>query len=78
MPAYEALWEETAKARAARQTTPGDPQATGPAILEIVDAEDPPLRIFFGEAGLGMTRAEYERRIATWEQWDALSQRAHG
>jgi NAD(P)-dependent dehydrogenase (short-subunit alcohol dehydrogenase family) len=78
MPVYEALWEETAKARAARQATPGDPDATGPAILEIVDAENPPLRIFFGEAGLGMTRAEYEKRIATWEQWDAVSQRAHG
>jgi NAD(P)-dependent dehydrogenase (short-subunit alcohol dehydrogenase family) len=78
MPAYEALWEETTKARAARQSTPGDPDATGPAILELVDAENPPLRIFFGEAGLAMTRAEYERRIATWEEWDALSQRAHG
>jgi NAD(P)-dependent dehydrogenase (short-subunit alcohol dehydrogenase family) len=76
--AYEAMWEQAAKARAARQAAPGDPDATGPAILEIVDAADPPLRVFFGEAGLGMTRAEYERRIATWEEWDALAQRAQG
>ena len=27
----------------------GDPQATGPAILELVDADEPPLRVFFGQ-----------------------------
>jgi hypothetical protein len=30
---------------------PGDPDATGPAILKVVDAKDPPLRIFFGSGG---------------------------
>jgi NAD(P)-dependent dehydrogenase (short-subunit alcohol dehydrogenase family) len=78
VPAYEEVWEQMAKMRAARQVTPGDPDATGPAILEIVDADEPPLRVFFGSAGLGMTREEYERRIASWEEWDALAQRAHG
>jgi NAD(P)-dependent dehydrogenase (short-subunit alcohol dehydrogenase family) len=58
--------------------TPGDPQATGPAILKLVDAEKPPLRIFFGSGGLPMTRAEYARRIETWEKWNALSIEAQG
>jgi len=57
---------------------PGDPQATGPAILKLVDAEHPPLRIFFGAGGLPMTRAEYARRIETWEKWNALSIEAQG
>ncbi len=57
---------------------PGDPDATGPAILKVVDAAEPPLRIFFGSGGLPMTRAEYERRIATWEQWNAVSLEAQG
>jgi NAD(P)-dependent dehydrogenase (short-subunit alcohol dehydrogenase family) len=78
MPEYAEMWDQAAKARASRQTSPGDPDATGPAILELVDADEPPLRVFFGSAGLGMTRAEYEKRIETWEQWDALAQRAHG
>jgi NAD(P)-dependent dehydrogenase (short-subunit alcohol dehydrogenase family) len=78
LPAYEELWDEDAKARAARRIPPGDPDATGPAILELVDADEPPLRVFFGSAGLGMTRSEYESRIALWEQWDALAQRAQG
>jgi NAD(P)-dependent dehydrogenase (short-subunit alcohol dehydrogenase family) len=57
---------------------PGDPQATGPVMLKLVDAPDPPLRIFFGSGGLPMTRAEYLRRIATWEQWNELSLEAQG
>jgi len=56
----------------------GDPRATGPAILELVDAEQPPLRIFFGKNPLDMIRPEYERRMAEWERWDDLSKRAHG
>ncbi len=78
VPAYEELWERDTKQRAARRIGPGDPDATGPAILELVDADEPPLRVFFGSVGLGMTRAEYESRIANWEQWDALAQRAQG
>ena len=70
--------------RAARQerfrtvSSPGDPKATGAAILEIVDAEQPPLRVFFGSAPITMIRPEYEQRIATWEKWNDLSQRAQG
>lgn len=70
-------------ARAAMQAfrkvnAPGDPEATGSAMLKIVDATDPPLRIFFGASGLSMTRAEYARRIDTWEQWNAVSLEAQG
>jgi NAD(P)-dependent dehydrogenase (short-subunit alcohol dehydrogenase family) len=50
--------------------TPGDPQATGAVILKLVDAKAPPLRVFFGTAGLPMTKAEYERRIREWEEWN--------
>jgi NAD(P)-dependent dehydrogenase (short-subunit alcohol dehydrogenase family) len=56
----------------------GNPEATGPAILQLVDADDPPLRIFFGRGPLEMIRAEYAQRIATWEEWNALSELAHG
>jgi hypothetical protein len=46
--------------------------------LKVVDAKDPPLRIFFGSSGLPMTRAEYARRIETWEKWNAVSLEAQG
>jgi NAD(P)-dependent dehydrogenase (short-subunit alcohol dehydrogenase family) len=61
-----------------RHATPGDPDATGPAILKVVDSFDPPLRIFFGSGGLPMTRIEYARRIETWEQWNEVSIEAQG
>ena len=74
--AYEPMREGLAARRGANR--PGDPEATGPAILEIVDAEQPPLRVFFGDGPLGIARADYERRLEEWEQWQDLSVRAHG
>jgi NAD(P)-dependent dehydrogenase (short-subunit alcohol dehydrogenase family) len=75
-----AAYDEVRAARAAFRAaaTPGDPDASGPAILKVVDAEDPPLRIFFGTVGLAMTRAEYARRIETWEKWNDVSVEAQG
>jgi NAD(P)-dependent dehydrogenase (short-subunit alcohol dehydrogenase family) len=78
MPEYEGVWEERMQRFASAAANRGTPEATGPAILELVDAADPPLRVFFGSGGLGMTRAEYGARIALWEEWDALAQRAQG
>lgn len=76
MPAYDSARAAIAAIRA--NAVPGDPQATGAAILKVVDAKDPPLRIFFGTAGLPMTRAEYARRMATWEKWNDVSAEAQG
>ena len=56
----------------------GDPQATADAILQIVDAENPPLRLILGSGMLPMVRATYADRIATWEQWEAVSNAAQG
>jgi NAD(P)-dependent dehydrogenase (short-subunit alcohol dehydrogenase family) len=77
LPAYDELREQTAAWRAQRGT-PGDPVATREAVLEIVDAENPPLRVFFGEAPLGIATADYESRLATWNEWQPLSVAAHG
>lgn len=76
--AYEPMWEQASARFGAVRSRRGDPQATGPAILEIVDAENPPLRVFFGDGPLGIIREEYARRIAVWEEWAELSVRAHG
>jgi hypothetical protein len=76
MPIYDGIRAARAAARAT--FAPGDPDASGPAILKVVDAEDPPLRIFLGTAGLPMTRTEYARRIETWEKWNDVSAEAQG
>ena len=48
--AYDEFREEAARARAKRMNRPGDPVATRDAVLAIVDADEPPLRVFFGDA----------------------------
>ncbi len=61
-----------------RWAKPGDPKASAAAILKVVDAQDPPLRVFFGESPLQTARADYESRLATWEQWQPVSVEAQG
>ena len=76
MKIYEGAREKIAAVRSS--AAPGDPNATGPAILKVVDATDPPLRIFLGSGGLPMTRAEYARRLETWQKWNDVSVEAQG
>jgi NAD(P)-dependent dehydrogenase (short-subunit alcohol dehydrogenase family) len=78
LPEYEKVRELAAEARAKRVAEPGDPAATRAAILKIVDAEKPPLRVFFGKAPLGIATADYESRLAEWNQWQPLSIEAQG
>jgi NAD(P)-dependent dehydrogenase (short-subunit alcohol dehydrogenase family) len=78
LPAYAELRQTVQEQRASRNGTPGDPAATRGPILEIVDAEEPPLRVFFGTGPLGIAKADYAKRIETWEQWQPLSERAQG
>ena len=76
MAAYDGARAAIAAVRS--NNVPGDPDATGAAILKVVDAKDPPLRIFFGSGGLPLTRAEYAGRIQTWEKWHDVSVEAQG
>ncbi|MFD4874507.1 SDR family NAD(P)-dependent oxidoreductase [Streptomyces sp. NPDC058420] len=55
----------------------GDPRATRDAILRIVDAEQPPLRVFLGKSFTDVA-ALYEERLSTWRQWQPLSLAAFG
>ena len=56
----------------------GDPIATAAAILKIVDAEAPPLRVFFGKVGLPWVKNVYAERLSLWEEWSELSDAAQG
>ncbi|SDN92450.1 NADP-dependent 3-hydroxy acid dehydrogenase YdfG [Cryobacterium flavum] len=67
-----------AAARRPSANDPGDPKATRGAILKVVDAQKPPLRIFFGKAPLGIATKDYESRLATWNEWQPVSIEAHG
>ncbi|MGF7233971.1 MAG: SDR family NAD(P)-dependent oxidoreductase, partial [Frankia sp.] len=77
-PAYDEFRKEAQEQRTVRKGSPGDPVATRTAILTIVDAETPPLRVFFGRAPLGTAIPDYESRLATWREWQPLAIAAHG
>ena len=46
--------------------------------LRIVDAENPPLRVFFGALPLQLAKADYENRLREWEQWQPVAELAQG
>ncbi|QQQ73613.1 SDR family NAD(P)-dependent oxidoreductase [Saccharothrix sp. 6-C] len=56
----------------------GDPAAAARALLEIVDADRPPLRVLFGQGFYPMIRQAYAARLRMWDEWQDLSARAHG
>lgn len=77
-PAYDAFREKAAEQRASRMSAPGDPQASAAAVLAVVDAEEPPLRVFFGSLPIQIAKADYESRLANWEQWQHVADLAQG
>ena len=68
---YGNMRELAAKRRTA--VKPGNPQATANAILQLVDAENPPLRFFLGSVCLPIAKRDYEKRLAEWQAWNAIS-----
>jgi NAD(P)-dependent dehydrogenase (short-subunit alcohol dehydrogenase family) len=78
LPDYKEVHEAADKVRAQRMSKPGDPAASAAAVLKIVDAPKPPLRVFFGELPLSLAKADYESRLATWEEWQPVSIEAQG
>ncbi|WP_158938416.1 SDR family NAD(P)-dependent oxidoreductase [Burkholderia sp. S171] len=56
----------------------GDPLATAAAILEAVDASEPPLRLVLGSATIAKFRATYAARLSNWDTWETVSNSAQG
>ncbi len=75
-PEYDFIRDAAAARRGAQ--SPGDPAAAAAALLEVVDADKPPLRILLGAQAPGIVRGIYERRLAEWSAWEATSLRAQG
>jgi NAD(P)-dependent dehydrogenase (short-subunit alcohol dehydrogenase family) len=76
MPEYQRTRDQMKERRG--NVVPGDPQASGLAMLALVDAAEPPLRAFFGDVGLPMIQQEYAKRLAAWEKWDWVADMAQG
>jgi NAD(P)-dependent dehydrogenase (short-subunit alcohol dehydrogenase family) len=76
--AYEPAHAAMLERRASSRGTLGDPSATAAAVLQVVDADDPPLRLFLGDVALGMAEAAYEARLAGWREWQPVAELAQG
>ena len=78
LPVYDSVREEADRSRAQRFTAPGNPVATRAAILQVVDSDNPPLRLFLGESPLRIAVADYGSRLSTWAQWQQVAAEAQG
>ncbi|MEU0194955.1 SDR family oxidoreductase [Streptomyces afghaniensis] len=76
LPVYDGV--RAAVAEGWRNMKIGDPTAAGPALLKVVDADAPPLRVFFGTAGLELLPPVYAERLKTWQDWAHISTLSQG
>jgi NAD(P)-dependent dehydrogenase (short-subunit alcohol dehydrogenase family) len=78
LPAYDEVRAAVLAERAGRWAHPGDPTASAAALLKVVDAEEPPLRVFFGASPLTTAKTDYETRLRNWERWQPVAELAQG
>jgi len=76
--AYDEAREKMMQARKTRGAQPGDHTATASALMKVIDAEKPPLRVFFGAAPLDIATKDYESRLALWREWQPVALEAQG
>jgi NAD(P)-dependent dehydrogenase (short-subunit alcohol dehydrogenase family) len=78
LPAYADFYAEVRRRAGERRAVLGDPLASAAALLRIVEADEPPLRCFFGSAPLAIAEADYEKRLASWREWQPVAALAQG
>lgn len=74
--AYDSLRDARAKRNSGVKS--GDPTASSAAILKLVDAENPPLRLLLGAAATQIVPPIYEKRLKVWAEWEAVARTADG
>jgi NAD(P)-dependent dehydrogenase (short-subunit alcohol dehydrogenase family) len=55
----------------------GDPEGTVKPVLQLIDAENPPLRLLLGIRAYPAVKERYEQRSASFEEWKEVSASAH-
>lgn len=71
---YDAVMDPIRSAREAKSgNQPGDPAKAALALLAILEAEDPPARLFLGDDALGLVDQKLEAMRAEIQRWETLS-----
>jgi NAD(P)-dependent dehydrogenase (short-subunit alcohol dehydrogenase family) len=74
VPDYDAVMDPIRAARQAKSgNQPGDPAKAAEALLALVEADNPPVRLFLGEDALGLVNAKLDAMRAEMDAWHALS-----
>jgi len=73
---YQPFRDATARARAT-VTLPG-PDDTITAVIAIVDAASPPLRVLLSGLAYDLVQGAYAQRQQAWAEWEAVSRQAGG
>ncbi|MCW2877987.1 MAG: short-chain dehydrogenase/reductase, partial [Sphaerisporangium sp.] len=75
-PAYQPMREAMAAQRQGHQIPA--PSTTASAVLAVVDAENPPLRLLLSSFAYDVAQSVYGQRQQTWSEWEATSRAAGG
>jgi NAD(P)-dependent dehydrogenase (short-subunit alcohol dehydrogenase family) len=75
-PIYDGLRQRLASVMGKQPA--GDPTAAARTLLTIVDSDNPPLRVLFGQGFHEMLQQVYADRLKTWADGQDLSMQAHG
>ncbi|MBO2011594.1 SDR family oxidoreductase [Hymenobacter negativus] len=77
-PAYAPQREAMQKQWANSAAYLGKPEATAEAILQLLVAETPPLRLLLGAMPLRLIEPAYQQRLTTWKEWQPVAEKAQG
>ncbi len=71
---YDAVMDPIRAARQAKSgNQPGDPAKAAQALLQLVEAESPPTRLFLGDDALGLVAQKLEQIKVEMGTWETLS-----
>ncbi len=75
-PYREVVGGAVAAIRGADGKQPGDPRLVSRILMDVVEAEDPPLRLLLGKDAVAVARQMADRLAAQDEQWREVSESA--
>lgn len=71
---YDTIMDPIRSARHAKSgNQPGDPDKAAQAVLRLVEAENPPTRLFLGDDALGLVEQKLEQMKAEINAWESVS-----
>jgi NAD(P)-dependent dehydrogenase (short-subunit alcohol dehydrogenase family) len=74
IPDYDAVMDPIRVSRQAKSgNQPGDPAKAAQALLAVVEAEHPPIRLFLGDDALGLVEKKLDAMKEEIDTWQALS-----